>query len=171
MNGVSVIILLIGMMENIAWYVNVVWGWALIFFIVAFLVMSVSKIIDLIIANDDATRRAEGQEKGLISFTPFLDYGKAILKYSGVVMVLCIILGTVAIDKKYMIMIAASEVGEMVVESEAVQSAAGEIGDLSRSTMGLLKKYIEVETLKIQEEINAEIEKHLPKKEEPGEKV
>lgn len=52
-------------------------------------------------------------------------------------------------------MVAASEVGEMVVKSETIQSASTELGGLSKDAISLLRTYISVETEKLVSEQSA----------------
>jgi cobalamin synthase len=56
-------------------------------------------------------------------------------------------------SEKFLVLIAASEVGEMALKQPAVQNAMGAIGGLSSDATNLLKLYIENETEKLVDEM------------------
>jgi hypothetical protein len=56
-------------------------------------------------------------------------------------------------NQKFLVLIAASEVGEMAMNQPAVQNAVGQIAGLSADATNLLKLYIESETKKFMEEM------------------
>lgn len=62
-------------------------------------------------------------------------------------------------DRQTMIMMAASEVGEYVVQTEQMQGALDEVGTLSKDSVELLREYIKAETMQIRKAAESELEK------------
>lgn len=85
----------------------------------------------------------------------FSPYAIKFMKYPAIVFCIGVFLMAVVPKKEYMIMVAASEVGEMVVKSETIQSASTELGGLSKDAISLLRTYISVETEKLVSEQSA----------------
>lgn len=66
------------------------------------------------------------------------------------------LLGALIPEQKYLIMIAASEVGQRVVESESGQKVVQEISGLSGEATELLRTYITTETKRLKNELVGE---------------
>lgn len=56
-------------------------------------------------------------------------------------------------QKQYMIMIAASEIAEMVAQTDAAQQIAKDVSGLSAESAELLRNYIQLETARIKEQL------------------
>lgn len=147
MNSLSWMIFALGIFEHVQAYLTFPLIFAWIILIIAIIAYGISNIIRVI--NDSESREKFDVE----AWNNWLPIVKTVIKRSIVAVIILSIINIIAIDKKYMIMIAASEVGEMIVQSETVKNAATDLSKLSNETTDLLSAYMKVETNKLKKEL------------------
>lgn len=138
MNSLSWLILLIGVVEKAS-------GTILFILVVSVLVAGLSGIATIMSLTD---QKDYGRGPEAIDF-----FVRKILKSSIITFSVAILLNAVMVDKEYLIMIAASEVGERVMTSETAQKMGQQVTGLSGDATDLLRVYIQNETKKIEKEM------------------
>ena len=116
--------------------------------VVSILLIGISAFATLIsFATGSYTTREQ-----LEGFKPFRSNIAYYIKRVIAVFSIALIVNIFVPEQKYLILIAASEVGEAVVKSEAVQSAGGEIAGLSKDSVTLLRMYIQQQISEFEKE-------------------
>lgn len=134
MNALSFLIYLIGVITNLSHVV--------IFLTIAGAVLTIATVIfGSIHSTDDSY--SWNDKKTRVEWRNKVVWPKLKLFIS--IFSLGLFLQIIVPNKETMVLIAASEVGEYVINTEAVQSASNEIGALSKDSIGLLREYIATE--------------------------
>lgn len=149
MNSLSWLIIFIGIFDNITSWSNYLSLWSFCLLMATFAAF----VLLVAVVYLDYNLRKEQPD-----FIPFFEekvkplFKKAFYIF-GVAFLVTSFFNMVVPKKEYMILAASSEIGEMVINSEAVQAVNTEIGGLSKDAIDLLKTYIQVETNKFKDEI------------------
>ncbi|AGR47899.1 hypothetical protein PHIM7_202 [Sinorhizobium phage phiM7] len=164
MNSLSLLIYAVELITNLstaAWYI----------FPIFTTVTLILFIIRLVVESD---REKIENEKELVSFDAFANRLRYYRRWTQWVAIVAVIMLVVVPNRQTTIMIAASEVAEVVVKTEEAKAvmygakgAIKEVGGLSSDAVGLLKTYIQTETKKLADELNPP-KPVEPKKEEPA---
>jgi len=153
MNSLSWIIYFIAFVEGM--------GNTLMFLVVTgFLVSAASLVIILasqVIISNFAAYDSEHDSK--VWMANGYQKVKGVFKVAFAVWAVSLFVSIAIPEKKYIVMIAASEIGERLIQTEEAQKFAKDVTGLSGEATDLLREYIKLETGKIR----TEIEKSIPK--------
>lgn len=150
MNSLSFLIYFISVVESVH---NGI-GWILI---PAF-ILSLASLIAITIgkfSSMDQDWRKSGDWEGWSNIT--LPYIKTTFQISLFIWLSMLVILTILPKKEYMIMIAASEIGERIIESPQGQSVVDGVTSLTSESTELLRSYIKLETTKIKEQLETEM--------------
>lgn len=145
MNALSWLIYLIGMITNLTSALGVILGFA-IFISIAIVII---KGIRFMIASDIGSTKDESYISWQKTFSGYFKWAFSILAIS-------VFLTIVVPERQTMIMIAASEVSERVLETETMQNALNDVSGLSKDTVDLLKEYIKTEMINLKKSVTTE---------------
>lgn len=146
MNTLSLIILLISITQNIGWVLVL-----LMFFSGAATVASLAIwVIGGLIARANDPDNAEAAN-WLKPNGPH-EWAGRVFKRAVSIWLTVVLLSVVIPEKNYAIMIAASEVGERVIETDAAKKFATDVTGLSGEATDLLRQYIKNETERLKAE-------------------
>lgn len=158
MNSLSLLIYAVELITNIGWWTTFCLGVFPILMIVTLVVWAFS--------TEEAERRQNTAEV-IAARTASARYWR---NWWIAGFIVAAILNTVVPSRQTTIMIAASEVAEIVVKSEQAQSVMKDVTGLGADAVGLLKTYIQSEQTKLMDEIKAMTKpKEEPKKEKANE--
>lgn len=145
MNSLSILIYIVGVAEKIEQNIG---GAGLIS---AILVVLFAIFYCVAVANSVGNSEYYQSDRELAArFIPSLKSG---LRWSIVLAVVLSLMNFFFPTKQTMIMIAASEVSEKIITSEAAQNALNQVGGVSSDAMNLLKSYIAKEQAEIAKEL------------------
>jgi hypothetical protein len=130
MNTLSLLILAIGFLENVGAFLT---GGLILTGLGAFVFIFACGVIyaDFSYCNAEERKRNQETRKSLKSYTKWCVAG----------FVVCAMLNVFVIDKNYIVMIAASEIGELAIKSDGGKQLTG----LSSDAIDLLKVYVDSE--------------------------
>lgn len=154
MNTLSWVIYLVGFVEKIGLHISVplVFSFAIgIISGIGFVFLKFFKADEPNIYYGD---NAEAKLKKHLDFSDtMLAFSGKIFKYAAAIWVFFAFVNVVVPTKQIMILIAASEVSETVITSEAAQKTLNEVGGVGAEAIGLLKTYIAKEQASIAKEL------------------
>lgn len=165
MNSLSLIILLLGFLANLS---NLSIAFLFIgligsFIVTIVLMMEAVETADFmkdLISNEgrmdlEEAKKVTDEIKNHRLLPIFINTRKWFLSF----VVIGFIFQAISIDQKYIVMIAASQVGEMALNSETAKTFSNQLGGVSSDATKLLQTYIKSETLKLQEDMEKSLEK------------
>lgn len=146
MNDLSFLIYLIALGQNIGYWLPIVTGFAGSLVVISFIVLSISKLVIVNVANTGDTDAKSWMEHSVT-------YVLKVFRIALAVWIGTVLVRMVIPEHQYLIMIAASEVGEHVIQTETAQNAIKDVTGLSSEATDLLREYIQLETVKIREQL------------------
>lgn len=156
MNSLSIIIYLISILDASTGYVRPLLFISTVFIVLSFLIVTISNLVV-------SSYAADGDSDALNWFQTGYLYAKQVCKVSLTIWIITSLFSIFVPSKQYAVLIAASEIGERMLQTEEAQKFAKDITGLSGETTELLRTYIRQQTLEIKTQITDQLNQDMPK--------